>query len=75
MAAVPTARRLKYERVLQAIGRMIENERLREVCILEVEGGMVLQGQALVSTREGYNLVSKTRVLSHEDLDQMAHQL
>jgi hypothetical protein len=53
---------------------MIENQRLRDICILEVEGGIVLQGQALVSTREGYHLISKTRVLSHEDLEQMTRE-
>jgi|GEM_PF-1525203 len=75
MADTSAARRLKYERALQAVGRMIETQRLRDICILEVEGGLVLQGQALVSTREGYNLISKTRVLSHEDLEQMAREL
>lgn len=75
MADTSAARRMKYERVLQSVGRMIENQRLRDICILEVEGGIVLQGQALVSTREGYHLISKTRVLSHEDLEQMAREL
>jgi hypothetical protein len=66
---------LDYERTLQAIGRMAESQRLRDICILEVEGGVVLQGQALVSTREAYNVVSRTRVLSHEDLEKLVRQL
>jgi hypothetical protein len=54
---------------------MAESQRLRDICILEVEGGVVLQGQALVSTREAYNVVSRTRVLSHEDLEKLVRQL
>jgi hypothetical protein len=68
-------RALNYERALQAIGRLAEKQRLRDLCVLEVEGGLVLQGRALVSAREGFNLVSRTRVLSHDELDQMIRDL
>jgi hypothetical protein len=61
--------------VLQAIGRLAENQRLRDICILEVEGGVVLQGEALVTTRESYHRVSRTRVLSHEDLEKLIREL
>ncbi len=63
--------KVSYERMLQAVGRLAENQRLRDICILEVEGGVVLQGQALVSTREGYHVASRTKVLSHDDLDKL----
>jgi hypothetical protein len=66
---------LNYERALQAIGRLAEKQRLRDLCVLEVEGGLVLQGRALVSAREGFNLVSRTRVLSHDELDHMIRDL
>jgi hypothetical protein len=75
MANRAAARTISYERALQAIGRQVEERRLRDICILEVEGGLVLQGQAIVSTREGYQLVSKTEVLSHEDLEKLAREL
>jgi hypothetical protein len=75
MANPSAAKRLKWERTLQAVGRLAENQRLRDICILEVEGGVVLQGQALVSTRDGYHLVSKTKVLSHEDLAKLIREL
>ena len=73
--ANPAARKLEYERVLRAIGRLAEEQRLRDICILEVEGGVVLQGQALVSTRDGYQLVSRTKVLSHDDLEKLTYEL
>jgi hypothetical protein len=75
MADQAGVRRVDYEQVLRAIGRLAEQRRLRNICVLQVEGGMVVQGEALVSTREGYHLVSDTRVLSHEDLDKMVHAL
>lgn len=75
MVSPPAAKSLSYERALQAIGRLAEKQRLRDVCILEVEGGIVLQGRALLSTRDAFNLVSRTKVLSHEDLDQMIREL
>lgn len=71
MASPHAGRPLNYERVLQAIGRLAEKQRLRDLCILEVEGGVVLQGRALVSTSTGFNLVSRTRVLSHSDLEEL----
>lgn len=75
MANPAAAKKMDYERALQAIGRMAETQKLRDICILEVEGGMVVQGQALVSTREGYQLVSRTRVLGQEDLEKMTREL
>lgn len=75
MATPSETKGMDYERVLQAIGRLAEKQRLRDICILEVEGGVLLQGRALVSGREGFNLVSKTRVLSHTDLEQMVREL
>ena len=75
MVSSPAAKNLDYERVLQAIGRLAEKQRLRDLCVLEVEGGVLLQGQALVSSRDGFNLVSKTKILSHTDLERMIREL
>jgi hypothetical protein len=75
MASPADSRALRYERALQAVGRLAEKQRLRDLCILEVDGGLVLQGRALVSAREGFNLVSRTRVLSHDELDRMIRDL
>jgi hypothetical protein len=75
MASPSAARGLSYERALQAIGRLAEKQRLRDLCVLEVEGGVVLQGRALVSSRDGFNLISKTRILSRDDLEQMMRDL
>jgi hypothetical protein len=66
---------MNYERVLQAVGRLAEKQRLRDLCILEVEGGLVLQGHALVNTSAGFNVVPKTKVMSRNDLDKLVKEL
>jgi len=71
MAEQPQPRRLRYEEALRAVGRYAEKERLRDICLLEVEGGMVIQGQALISIREGFDYVLRTEVLSHDDLERL----
>lgn len=71
MAEQPQPRRLRYEEALQAAGRYAEKELLRDICLLEVEGGMVIQGQAIISTREGFNLALRTKILSHDDLERI----
>ncbi len=75
MANPGAAKKMKYEPVLRAVGRLAEAKRLRDICVLEVEGGIVLQGQALVSTRDDYQLVSRTQVLSHDDLQKLTREL
>ena len=71
MAEQPQPRKLRYEEALQAVGRYAEKERLRDLCLLEVEGGMVVQGRALISTREGFDLALRTKVLSYEELERL----
>ncbi len=71
MAEQPQPRKLRYEEALQAVGRYAEKERLRDLCLLEVEGGMVVQGHALISTREGFDLALRTKVLSYEELERV----
>jgi hypothetical protein len=73
--ASAAARRMEYERVFQAVGREAQRQKLRDICLLEVEGGIVLQGHALVSTRDGYQLTFETQVLSHGDLEKLMREL
>lgn len=63
--------KLRYEEALRAVGRYAEEERLRNICLLEVEGGMIIQGWALVSTREGFSYDLRTAVLSRDDLKRL----
>ena len=49
----------------------IEEKKWRDICILEVDGGMVVQGTALVPTREAYQYVVETKLYSHDELRKM----
>jgi hypothetical protein len=68
-------KRINYEQALRAIGHLAEEQRLRDVCVLEIEGGMVLQGDALVGTSQGYQLVPRTQEFSRKDLEDLARDL
>jgi hypothetical protein len=63
---------LGYEKMLCVVGRFCDQHKLDEVCLLEFEKGIVLQGLQIDSTSEGYSrrLVSET--WSYEQLAEMA---
>ena len=61
----------KYGQILLALGKSIEEKGWRDVCILEVDGGMVVQGTGVVSTREGYQYAVETKLYSHDELKKM----
>lgn len=67
-------KKLSHPDMLRAVTRFVERERLRNICLLEVEGGVVVQGYALVDTREGWNLALKTQILSHDDLHKLLEE-
>ena len=64
--------KLGYEKILRAIGKYCDQHKLDEVCLLEFEKGVVLQGLRVESTSEGYirELVSET--WSYEQIAAMA---
>ena len=61
-----------YEKLLRAVGRFCDEQKLDEVCVLEFEKGIVLQGLHVSSTGEGYirHLVSYT--WSYEQIAHLA---
>ncbi len=63
-----------YPSILYALGNFIEEQRWRDICILEVEGGMIVQGTNVVSTREGYQYVMETRLFNHDELAKLVAQ-
>lgn len=66
---------MNYEQALRVIGHLAEEQRLRDICVLEIEGGLVLHGDALVGTSQGYQLVPRTQEFSREDLEELARDL
>lgn len=54
--------KLGYEKILRAVGKYCDQHHLEEVCLLEFEKGVILQGLQVEATNEGYirRLVSET---------------
>lgn len=67
-------KKIDYAPALYVLGNFVEEKRWRDICILEVEGGMIVQGTSLVSTREGYQYIMETKLFSHAELAQMIAQ-
>lgn len=66
------AKPLSRDEFFRALARFSDQESLRDLCILEVDGGVVVQGNAVIDTREGFGVVLRTRTLTHEQLRQLA---
>ncbi|MBU0495765.1 MAG: hypothetical protein KKA73_24635 [Chloroflexi bacterium] len=60
-----------YGAILLAIGNHIQEKGWRDICILEVDGGMIVQGTGVASTRDGYQYVMETKLISHDELAKM----
>jgi len=60
-----------YEKVFTALGRFIDQEKWTQVCVMELEGGILLQGMALVYTGKTHELVMRTQVLDPKKLRQL----
>lgn len=67
--------RLRYDLLLAALGRFAEEHRLSDLCILEFEEGVIMQGTTLVQTVEGYKRSAVTHVLSRDDIKELVRNL
>ena len=66
------AKPLSREEMFRGLTRFSEKENLRDLCILEVEGGVVVQGNALIDTKAGFGVALRTRTLTHDQLRELA---
>jgi len=62
---------LSYSDVMQVLGRYIEDKKLKDVCLLEIEGGVVIQGIAVATTYEGYTTLLQTYTLNREEISRL----
>jgi hypothetical protein len=60
-----------YEKLLAILGRYIQRERMTQICVLEVQGGVVVQGLAPVPTDEGTELVMRTQTFDRAALHEL----
>jgi hypothetical protein len=62
---------VQYPEAFAAIGRLIVQKGLRDVCVLEFEHGLIVTGSVLFEAGENYQRRIETHVLSNEDLNRM----
>ncbi|MEW6231608.1 MAG: hypothetical protein AB1566_04735 [Chloroflexota bacterium] len=60
--------KISNEDLMRAVGRYLDRHKLKNVCVLQVEGGVVVQGTATVYTSEAYQDVLETYTVSWEEL-------
>lgn len=75
MASRSPLDKMGYERVFQALGRLMDEQRMRDVVVMEFEEGVILQGFELVATTEGWMLRFKTDTFSQADLKKLVDKL
>jgi hypothetical protein len=64
-------RKINYGQLLLALGNYIEEKGWRDICVLEVEGGVIIQGTNWVPTTEGYQYTMETKLFTHDELVKM----
>lgn len=60
-----------YEAILAAIGRRLDREKWMQVCVMELDGGILVQGMCIVPTTDAYAAAMRTQVLDQETLREM----
>jgi hypothetical protein len=60
-----------YEKILTAIGRLIDQQKWAQVCVVELEGGIMVQGMAIVPTTDAYAAEMRTKVYDPDALRQL----
>lgn len=63
--------RFEYEDVLRAIGRFIDENNLREVCIIELKEGILLRGLQFAANRGGFQTISESYLFTNEDIEKL----
>lgn len=63
--------RVDYEDVFRALGYFIDQNNLREVCVIELSEGILVRGVRYTADRTGYQTISETFLFTNEDIDQV----
>src|SRR6476660_10173050 len=61
--------RMDYEDVLRAIGHFIDEHNFKEVCIIELEEGILVRGLVYTANSQGFRTISEAYLFTNEDLD------
>lgn len=63
--------RVDYEDVLRAIGFFVDQNNIKEVCIIELKEGILVRGVSYTAERSGYQTISETFLFTNEDLEKI----
>lgn len=66
--------RMDYEDVLRAIGHFIDEHNFKEVCIIELEEGILVRGLVYTANRTGYRTISEAYLFTNEDIDHILEE-
>jgi hypothetical protein len=72
MARLARPKRMEDKRVVQVVARLAKAQGLRDVYMVKVAEGILLQGLARRRKKNVDYLVCKTQLLSYEELEKLA---
>jgi hypothetical protein len=64
--------KLNYSEIMTALGRFIADKKMRDVCVMEFEDGIIVTGSVVYESRGGVHRSQETFVLAQSDLEKMA---
>ena len=62
---------IAYPELFAAIGRFIATRKLRDVCVMEFESGMIVSGSSFFDKGEGFGRTIESKVFSFDELRQL----
>lgn len=66
--------RIPYEEVMQALGYFVDQNNLREICLVELNEGILVRGLKYTAERSGYQTISESYLFTHEDLERIVNE-
>ena len=63
--------RVDYEEVLRAIGHFIDQNNMKELCIIELKEGLLVRGLVYTAHRSGYQTISESFLFTNEDIERI----
>jgi hypothetical protein len=66
--------RFEYEDVMRALGYFIDQNSLREICIVELKEGILLRGTSHTANRSGFLSMSESYLFTNEDLERIIEE-
>ncbi len=64
-------RDIQYTDLFTVLGRFVNEKKMKDVCVMEFEDGVIVTGSVIYDARGGYRREQETYVLSAEELGSM----